>query len=478
MRELFIGKNADITSFFSMAYMMFFLPLCLLFYSLVPNKAKKYYMLGISLLFYTLISGTMVLYLILSVLLMFYAAKRIDKNKKKAKLIVVLTCILHFGVFITLTTVFVRLKVRGYFIPVGISFLALQATGYVIDVYKGRIKADDNLFRVALYMSFFPKITGGPVCGYKELSGQLYELSAIKYDNFKRGVVRIFYGLMKKLVVADRLNAFTAEVLTNFEAYRGGLIFLAAAAYVIQIYMNLSGFIDAAMGSAEIFGITLPESFRNTFFSKTLYEFWSRFNITIGQWIKTYIFIPICRVAKNGWIIALFISWTFIGIWYGISKSVMVFCLFNFVITMLGVLLRKITHRKMINRFFNGIRYIRTFAFVMISGLILRSDDGMFGFGVIKRIFTDFEIQKLDSDLCQILVFDISDLVVVLIALIVITLIGIMYEKGYNVREWLFRQHTVVRWTLLYLMLLVTIVYGAYGKGYVGNIPFLMGFRS
>lgn len=472
MRELFIGKNADITSFFSMAYMMFFLPLCILFYSLVPNKAKKYYMLGISLLFYTLISGVMVIYLVFTILFMYYFAGWIDRNRTKAKGPLILANIIQFIIFILLTTVFIRFNIRGYFIPIGIFFIILQSTGYVIDVYKGRIKADNNLCRVALYMSFFPKISGGPVCSYKELSVQIYNIGPIKYDNFKRGFVRIFYGLMKKLVVADRLNAFTMEVLKHYETYKGGLIILAAAAYIVQIYMNLSGFMDATIGSAEIFGITLPENFRNTFFSKTLLEFWGRFNITVGLWIKTYIFIPLYRSMKNKWIPAFLFSWLFIGFWYGLMSKVVVFCLFNFSVITLGRFIKNIFGKKINGKLINVIRYIRTFFLVMISGLILRNDDGLFGIRVIKNIFSDFGMEQFSKDLCQILVFDISDLVVVILALLMIACVGIMYEKGHNVREWLFRQHTVVRWSLLYFMLLITVIFGAYGKGYIGNMPF------
>lgn len=479
MRELFIGKNADITSFFSMAYMMFFLPLCLLFYSLIPAKGKKYYLLGISILFYTLISGVMVAYLLLSIVYMFLIAKYIEKNRNKSKLLTVIFSLSHFLIFILFMTSI--LKIDSIYIPMGISFLTLQSVSYVVDVHRGKIKADDNIIRVALYMCFFPKIIVGPVCRYNEIAYDLYEASEIKYCNFKRGFVRIFYGLMKKLVIADRLNAFTAEILINYSEYSGGMLFLASIAYIIQIYINLSGFTDAALGSAEIFGIKLPENFNNPFFSKSCLEFWIRFEMSIGRWFRDYVYIPVFRLFKKknvllAWCAGSLTMWFMLSIWLGGEITSFVFGGVFFLVILFSKLLKKFLPFKPANIFLRALLQIKTIIIVIISCLVLRSDDGKFGLFIIKKMITDFSFPKWDIDLCEKIVFDYKDFIVFFAVLMVVVIVGILYEKGKNVREWLFGCSTIVRWSILYAILLITIIYGAYGKNYLSNIPFFQGF--
>ncbi len=137
--------------------------------------------------------------------------------------------------------------------PIGISFFTLQAVSYIFDVYRGTIRADSNLFRLALFMGFFPQIVEGPICRYGETAEALWNVKTIQFTNLKLGLQRILYGLMKKIVVADRLNPFIQEVFSNYAKYEGGVLAIAAVFYTIQLYMDFSGTMDAVIGTAEIF---------------------------------------------------------------------------------------------------------------------------------------------------------------------------------------------------------------------------------
>ncbi len=143
--------------------------------------------------------------------------------------------------------------------PIGISFYTLQAVSYCFDVYRGKIPADRNLFRLALFMSFFPQIMEGPICRYGDTAHQLWAVPPIRWENFLFGVQRILFGLMKKVVVADRLNLFIRQVFSGYAEYDGFVIAVAVVCYTIQLYMDFSGTMDLVMGSGQIFGVTLPE---------------------------------------------------------------------------------------------------------------------------------------------------------------------------------------------------------------------------
>lgn len=131
-----------------------------------------------------------------------------------------------------------QLQVPSYLMPIGISFFTLQAVSYLIDVYRETIPADDNIFRLGLFMSFFPQIVEGPICRYDQTAQQLWEVKGIEYHNLSLGLQRVAFGLMKKLVIADRLNPLVKEVFANYADYEGGVIALASLCYTIQLYMD------------------------------------------------------------------------------------------------------------------------------------------------------------------------------------------------------------------------------------------------
>ena len=243
-----------------------------------------------------------------------------------------------------------QIQPAGLALPIGISFFTLQAVSYLIDVYRGVIKADNNIFRLALFMSFFPQIVEGPICRYEQTANQLWNVSKIEHSNLVQGSQRILYGMMKKIVIADRLNPLIQEVFTNFLQYDGGIIAISALCYTIQLYMEFSGTMDAVIGTAQIFGVTLPENFSRPFFSKTISDFWARWHISLGAWFKDYIFYPVTlsKSVKNltsklkkkvgkyfsliaASAIALFCVWSCNGLWHGAAWNYIFFGMYHFV---------------------------------------------------------------------------------------------------------------------------------------------------
>ena len=327
LSALAAGHFSELTSFFSLHYMLFFFPAALLGYALTPARWKRYSLLLISLGFFFLISGVLVAYLLASALSIWAfglwlqkihtrkaaAVKAAEKSERKAikqaylirsRYVLGLAALVHIGGLLVLkysgffmenvNLLFGKAyPVPSYALPIGISFFSLQAFSYLFDVYRGVQEADRNLLRLTLFLAFFPQIVEGPICRYSQTATQLWDVKPITWENLTLGLQRIGYGMMKKLVVADRLNAFIEAVFTGYSDLEGGIIAIAAVCYTIQLYMDFSGAMDAVTGTAQIFGITMPENFQRPFFSRNISEFWTRWHISLGTWFKDYIFYPV-----------------------------------------------------------------------------------------------------------------------------------------------------------------------------------------
>ena len=230
------------------------------------------------------------------------AFKRKTEGKKKRLLAAAL--LLNFGILFALkylnflaggimhliSGASYDVQIISLLLPLGISFYTFQATGYLIDVYRGTISAEKNLFKFALFVSFFPQIIQGPISSFEQIGNQLYEQHRPEWVRFKEGGELILWGLFKKLVIADRMFAAINTVTTDYTSYAGQIILLSALMYALQLYADFSGGIDIARGVAQIFGIDLALNFRQPYFSKSINEYWRRWHITLGAWMKKYVF--------------------------------------------------------------------------------------------------------------------------------------------------------------------------------------------
>ena len=416
----------------------------------------------------------------------------------------ILLVLKYSGFFVqNVNTVFgLRLSVPAFVMPIGISFYTLQAVSYLFDVYQGTVKADRNLMRVALFLSFFPQIVEGPICRYGQTADQLWNAGQIRYDNLTLGLQRILFGLMKKLVVADRLNTFVEGVFDKYWEFQGGVIAIAAVCYTIQLYMDFSGSMDAVTGTAQIFGITMPENFKRPFFSRTISEFWTRWHITLGTWFKDYIFYPVSMskpmkkltgaarkklgnhfgpLAAGG--IALFCVWFCNGVWHGAAWSFIFFGMYHFVLILGGSLIapavKKVNeklHLSPESRFYCLFQVLRTCVLVVIGELFFRANGLRAGMYMFGRMVTDFRFSSLNAALLKKLSIDGADFLIVGVTVLIVFVVSLLNEKGICVRESLQKKPTPVRWAVLYALILYIIIFGAYGVGYVPVDPMYANF--
>ncbi|MBR3642855.1 MAG: MBOAT family protein [Parasporobacterium sp.] len=220
------------------------------------------------------------------------------------------------------------------FLPLGISFYTFQAAGYLIDVSRGAVKAEKNLLKFALFISFFPQIVQGPISSFSQLAGQLTAEHKPEFVRFKLGLELILWGYFKKLVIADRAVIAINTLTKDYTQYTGTAILFVALLYALQLYADFSGCMDIVLGVSEMFGIDRPENFRQPFFSRSVAEFWRRWHITLGNWLQDYLYYPVSmcpaakRFIKNGpgkkksririvSCLSFFLLWMVMAVWHG-----------------------------------------------------------------------------------------------------------------------------------------------------------------
>ena len=190
---------------------------------------------------------------------------------------------------------------REVILPLGLSYYIFQTIGYILDIYRGSLKAEKNFSRFALFTLFFPKLLVGPIERAKNLLPQLTDDHTFKVDNIVAGCRLIAWGLFKKIVVADRISIYVNAVYSNLAHHNSTTFYVATLLYPIQVYADFSGYTDIAIGSAKLFGINLMDNFRRPLLAKNVSDFWRRWHISLSSWCNDFIFSPfIVKYRKMG----------------------------------------------------------------------------------------------------------------------------------------------------------------------------------
>ena len=284
-----------------------FIVLGLCIYYVVPKRLQWVILLICSYACYLWISVGAVFFLLFSTAVTFGAALWIEQvgkeEKKKAKRIVVAGILLDLGMlaFLKYTNFMIanvnaltgqNFSMLHLILPLGISYYTFQSLGYLLDVYWGRQQADHNFLKYALFVSFFPQLVQGPIGRYGRLAGQLTAEHSLDFHKIKHGLERILWGLFKKMVIAEWAGVYRQAIFADPDTYKGIAIF-GVFLYTIELYGDFAGGIDIVLGIAELFGIQMDENFRQPMFSVSISDFWRRWHISLGAWMKDYVFYPL-----------------------------------------------------------------------------------------------------------------------------------------------------------------------------------------
>ena len=525
-------------SYFNRLYIFLFLPLVVLLYNLTPKKYRYIVLIIASFAFFFAMSNKLIVFILLSIISIYISGILMDKTdnkkdetlkkckkenkkeikekyKRKKKLILIITIIInvaflfffkYLNFFATNANIILKwLNVKYSFqilhrlAPIGISFYTLEALSYIIDVYNDKIKAEKKILKLTLFLSFFPQIMEGPIARYSDTAEDLYEGAKATYKSFCFGYQRILLGLFKKLLIANRLNILVKIIFNEYMNYSSLSVILGVIGYTVMLYMEFSGTMDIVIGSGEIFGVKIPENFRQPFFSKNISEFWTRWHISLGLWFKDYIFYPVslsksmrkltAKARKKlgnhfgpliSGTIALFTVWFLNGLWHGAGWTFLFFGMYHFFMILMGnifePLIIKICSKLHINKknmLYRIFQSVKMTILVFIGELFFRAPTMKVAFEMLKRMFKFVPIKT--GEIIS-LGLDTKDYIVLIISIVFIFIIGLLKEKGHNIREEVSNKNIIVRWLIYYAFILIIIIFGAYGIGYIPVDPIYADF--
>lgn len=520
---------------------LLFLGLTVFLYYLIPKKFKKYQwvvLLIASYAFYLSTGIAQVIFIVASTIITYVSTilmqkiriknkeqiaalpetitkeeKKAVKNKlsKKIKRVQVTTILLHLGLlgvvkylndlfadFNSVATMFkwnVNLPFVNMIVPLGISFFTFASIGYVIDIGRGKYEPEKNILKVGLFVSFFPSIVQGPINRFDDVGTQLFEEHPFDYDRFVKGAELMLWGFFKKLVIADRaMNIVTTVFSENYADYNGTQFLFAVTIYFVQIYTDFSGGIDVARGAAELFGIVLPENFRQPLFATSMADFWTRWHISLTMWMREYVFYPVMlskpvlalskkankRFGKFAGklvpsTITPFVVFFLMGIWHGADAPHILYGIYNAFAVAAAVALDPINTK--IKQFFKVNTEVFSYkVFCMIRVFIIGSGSRLIVKApsitalkyMVKQIFTTIDLNFIFgiTDEWYTLGLDIKNMIVMVFGLVILSIVSILRETGMDVRESLNKQNLVFRWAMLISLFLIVLIFGEYGPGY------------
>lgn len=491
-------------SFVSMQFLLF-VAAAVAGYYLIPKKYQWIWLLVFSYIYYASSGIKLLFFLLFTTFTTFGAAlvmERIqgaakddpDGSRKKKRLVVASALILNFGMLAVLKyTPFAISNINKIFsmeltlptllLPLGISFYTFQSMGYLLDVYWGKYQAERNPFRVALFVSFFPQILQGPIGRFDRLAHQLYEAHTFDLQRAERAVLLILWGFFKKMVVADNAAIFVDTIYGDYQAYPG-LSIIAVLGYSIQLYGDFSGGMDVVMGIANLFGIAMDDNFKRPYFAKSITDFWRRWHITLGTWMKDYIFYPLyltkglsrfSKFSKKKFgrqmgrtlpiCVCNIVVFLVVGIWHGAAWKFIFYGLYNgLIIAFSGLMAQKYSKWKKalyINEKSKGWRVfqiLRTFLLVNISWFFDRANNVADAFGMMKNAVIKFDLSALwtipigesGTSFTPICVG------IILLGCIVLFIVSVLQERGIKIRETFGRRPLLLRWAV-YLLLIFSL---------------------
>ncbi|MHA8082464.1 MBOAT family O-acyltransferase [Aquirufa sp. A-Brett2-15D] len=425
IRDLFLYSTKE-PWFFTEFSFLFVFGIFVFFYALIFdwNVIRKCYLVAFSLFFYYKSSGPFLALFITQVTFDYIFAHWIQKKDGFTKKLIGIIAILfslsfllyfkyaNFFIENTNSLLLTHFELIDLFLPIGISFYTFQSISYLVDVYRGEIKASSNFLDYAFYMTFFPHLVAGPIVRASDFLGQVNHPNRPTALVFKESFVRIILGLIKKLFIADYLAKYVDMVFATPSFYSGGENLLGVLAYTFQIYFDFSGYSDIAIGLALLVGYRLKENFENPYNSTNITVFWRKWHISLSSWLRDYVYIPLGGNRKGEFNTYLFLLLTMLigGFWHGASWK---FVFWGFAHGLaLGV--HKLIKNYLPDHFLmKGIGWLSTFSFVSFCWIFFRANDFNAAIEIIQRIiyhtqwvdFSGFWFSRVEISLLILAVF-------------------------------------------------------------------------
>lgn len=453
-------------------------------YYLLPLKFRWLALLAESLTFYYIAaSGGRKIFLAL-MLISYLGGLLLEKlsEKKTAKKFCLFFALLLIGAPLLavkegnfLIQSFLRKDGWSFFAPMGLSFFTIQMISYLVDIYYGKIKAQKNPLKYALFVSFFPQIIQGPIPRYQQLMPQLETGHRFDSENITAGFQMILWGFFLKFMIADKAGVIVDSVFCDNKCYKGTYVIVAGVLYSLQLYTDFQACTKLAQGAARMFGIEVVNNFNHPYFSRSIKEFWGRWHMSFSGWLKDYVYIPLGGNRKGKLRKYLNIILTFLvsGMWHGSGFRFLFWGGMHAVYQIVGEWTNPI--REKIYALFgirknsaaqNAIKRFGTFCLAALAWIIFRADSLRCGLSMLASIFTVYNPWILFDDSLFSLGLGWKEMMVLLFSLAVLFWVSRKQEKGVSIRKMVVEQPLVIRWMIYIAVIVIVMVFGTYGYGF------------
>ncbi len=376
-------------------------------------------------------------------------------------------------------------------LPMGISFYTFKTMAYLIDVYRGKFPAERNVFRLALFASFFPQLVQGPISRFDDLSKSLFEEHRFDRRVVLSGLQRVLWGFFKKLVVADRILPAVAAIVKNPDQYDGAFVLVGMLFYAVQLYADFTGGIDITIGISEMLGIRVAENFNAPFLARSITDYWRRWHITMGTWFRDYIFYPMSvsgpMLKLSRWgreklgegfgrrltvYLTTLVTWFATGIWHGSSWNFVAWGLANGLAIIVSQECEPL-YARFHRRFpwkgkpaYAAFEVVRTFLLMSCLRMFDTYRDVPLTFRMFGSMFARFDLARVFDGSLLKLGLSVADYGVLAAALVLLVASRVAKDRAGDFRSRLAERPAALRTALTFVLLLLILVFGAYGIGY------------
>lgn len=476
---------------------MFFFPIAVIGFYIVPKKVRYVWLLLCSYYFYMSWNPKYAILIFISTVVTYFGSIIIgyiseqETNKKIKKIILGLIIVINLGILVyfkysnffliciakALESLGISLVVPAFdvILPVGISFYTFQALSYSIDVYKAEVKPERNFLKYALFISFFPQLIAGPIERSKNLLRQIQDIENRKLEINKvyHGLLLMLWGLFLKMVIADRVVVFVDKVFDGYYHLGGVELMAGAMAFAIQIYCDFSSYSTIAIGVAETIGFQLIDNFDTPYLSCNIKEFWRRWHISLSMWFRDYLYIPLGgnRCSKSRKYINIIITFLVSGLWHGASMNYVVWGFIHGVYQVAAEIIApaksRINRALHINK--NTFSYklgqiIGTFLLTDFAWIFFRCSSLKDAFMYVKRIFLYFNPWILSQGGIYELGIDRANMNVLVLAVLLLFLSDLIrYTRKCTVVDFVLKQNVLFQYICILFIVIFVFVFGAYG---------------
>ncbi len=462
-----------------------FLPLVVIIYFVLPQKFRWFFLLVVSYYFYMCWNAKYAVLMMLSTVITFYASVLLHKtaDRKLKTFYLVSSLVVNLGILFLFKyfnffneTIADAVHLVGLeyqpskltlLLPVGISFYTFQALGYTIDVFKGKTEPMKHFGKYALFVSFFPQLVAGPIERIENLAPQFERKNKFDFDRMRSGLLMIGQGLIKKVVIADRLAVLVNTVYNSPAEHSGGQFVIATVFFAFQIYCDFSGYSDIAVGSARLMGYDLMENFRRPYLATSIADFWKRWHISLTSWFKDNVYIPLGGNRKRH-LQNILVVFLISGLWHGASLTFVIWGLLNGLYQVVGMITKrykdklkavlKINEDALTCGFFSRLV---NFALVCFAWVFFRANNVSDLKLILTKLFTwnaaffsNLNSASLGMDKPDILVS---------FALIATLLVYELIQERVSIGAFLRKEPLVFRWAVYLAVIIIIIVFGVYG---------------